>query len=59
MRICPSERWFEQTWAFRWINAHHLQHHRKHNTNLNAVLPMADFLLGTRRRLVRLDMASA
>lgn len=46
----PSGRWFERTRAFRWINAHHLQHHQKHNTNLNVVLPIADFLLGTRQR---------
>ena len=46
----PRNRWFEGTSAFRWINAHHMQHHRKHNTNLNIVLPIADFLLGTRQR---------
>jgi hypothetical protein len=46
----PRNRWFERTGAFRWINAHHLQHHKKHNTNLNIVLPIADFLLGTRQR---------
>jgi hypothetical protein len=48
----PQKRWFEGTWAFRWINTHHLQHHRKHFTNLNVVLPIADFILRTRCRLV-------
>ena len=33
-----------------WIDAHHFQHHRKHNTNLNVVLPIADFLFRTRVR---------
>ena len=50
----PSGRWFEQARAFKWIDAHHLQHHKKHFTNLNIVLPIADILLGTRRRLTTL-----
>ena len=47
----PSNRWFEQTSAYKWLNAHHLQHHLKHNTNLNIVLPIFDYLLGTRQKL--------
>lgn len=46
----PRNRWFERVSAFRWIDAHHLQHHRKHGTNLNIVLPIADYLLRTRQR---------
>lgn len=46
----PTGRWFEGSWVFRWIDAHHRQHHRKYGTNLNVVLPIADFLLRTRRR---------
>ena len=46
----PRNRWFERTSGFRWINAHHVQHHLKHGTNLNVVLPIADYLLRTRRR---------
>ena len=55
----PGDRWFEQSGAFKWINAHHLQHHRKHNTNLNVVLPIADFLLGSRRRPAQVALAEA
>jgi len=55
----PSNRWFEQARAFRWINTHHIQHHRKHNTNLNIVLSVADFLLGTRRRLHQRTLGEA
>ena len=55
----PRGRWFERTSAFKWIDAHHLQHHRKHNTNLNIVLPIADFLLGTRQRLPRRALGAA
>ena len=47
----PSNRWVERRWFFKWIDAHHFQHHRKHNTNLNVVLPIADFLFRTRVRL--------
>lgn len=48
----PRSRWFEKTWAFRWINSHHLGHHRRMYTNFNVVLPLADFVLRTRRPLV-------
>ncbi len=46
----PRNRWVERASAFNWLNAHHFQHHMKHATNLNIVLPIADYLLGTRRR---------
>ena len=55
----PRNRWFEGVRAFTWINAHHLQHHRKHGTNLNIVLPIADFLLGTRQRLPQAALGAA
>ena len=47
----PSNRWFERTGTFRWINAHHLAHHRRMWTNFNVVLPLADFVLRTRKPL--------
>ena len=46
----PKGRWVEKLAVFRWLNDHHLQHHRKHFTNLNVVLPIADFILRTRVR---------
>ena len=45
----PSGRWFERTRAFRWLIVHHQQHHRKHYTNFNVLLPIADYVLRTRR----------
>jgi len=48
----PANRWVERRWLFQWINNHHRQHHVKHGTNLNVVLPLADFVFGTRRRLI-------
>lgn len=47
----PKGRWFEKTQVFRFMNEHHYQHHRKASTNLNVVLPLADLILGTRRKL--------
>lgn len=46
----PRNRWFERSRGFRWLNAHHVQHHKEHSTNLNIVLPIADYLFRTRQR---------
>ncbi len=42
-------RWFENTFWFKWINKHHNLHHKNPKTNLNVVLPLADWMLGTLR----------
>lgn len=36
--------------AFRFLDAHHLVHHRFMLSNLNVVLPLADLVFGTLRR---------
>lgn len=41
----PGDRWFQKTWWFRWIDDHHRMHHKRPMTNLNVVLPLADFVL--------------
>lgn len=46
----PTDRWVERTAWFKWLNEHHFQHHRKHGTNLNIVLPIFDYVFGTRVR---------
>jgi hypothetical protein len=43
----PAERWFEQTRWFRWLDAHHHMHHKRHLNNLNVVLPLADAVFGS------------
>ena len=43
----PKARWFETTALFAWLDAHHHQHHKRHLSNLNVVLPLADLFLGT------------
>ncbi|MCI0587491.1 MAG: sterol desaturase family protein [Planctomycetes bacterium] len=45
----PKDRRIERTAVFRWLSAHHRAHHRRHDTNLNVVLPLADLLFGTLR----------
>jgi hypothetical protein len=43
----PKGRWLETTQWFGWIDAHHHMHHKQHLSNLNVVLPLADWLFGT------------
>ena len=43
----PKGRWLETTAWFRWLDSHHHMHHRRHFSNLNVVLPLADIVLGT------------
>lgn len=43
----PKGRWFEKSAWFAWIDSHHHMHHKRHFNNLNVVLPLADFVLGT------------
>jgi hypothetical protein len=44
----PKTRWFQSTRVFKWIDRHHRIHHLVPMSNLNVVLPLADFLLRTR-----------
>lgn len=43
----PNGRWVERTGWFRWLNAHHHMHHKRHFKNLNVVFPLADIVFGT------------
>ena len=49
----PKGRRIERTAVFRWLSAHHRAHHRRHDTNLNVVFPLADLLFGTLRPWMR------
>ncbi len=44
----PKKRKLEMLWIFRFLNTHHLLHHRYMQTNFNVVLPIADIILGTK-----------
>ncbi|MEA2715300.1 MAG: hypothetical protein QOG91_328 [Candidatus Parcubacteria bacterium] len=43
----PKERLMEMHPIIIWLNGHHLIHHLFYGKNLNVVLPLADWLLGT------------
>jgi hypothetical protein len=43
----PMFPWLERTRAFRFIERHHRIHHVRMNRNLNVLLPIADWVLGT------------
>lgn len=43
----PKERRVERTGFFFRLNGHHVLHHRYPHKNLNVVLPIADWCLGT------------
>jgi hypothetical protein len=45
----PKDRFFERHAWFRWLKHHHWIHHRQQFRNMNVVLPLADFVLRTRR----------
>jgi hypothetical protein len=51
----PSIQWIERTGYFRFLKRHHRIHHVRMDRNLNVLVPIADFLLGT---LVLEDAAS-
>jgi multisubunit Na+/H+ antiporter MnhG subunit len=43
----PKNRLFERTRVFRFINGHHVLHHKFDGNNLNVVFPFANWLFGT------------
>jgi hypothetical protein len=51
----PQGRFIEMLPFYKWLDDHHLQHHRKHFTNLNVFIPIADYVFGTRRSCARPD----
>ena len=46
----PNGSWIERTWYYKTLKRHHREHHRDARKNLNIVLPLADFFLGTLKR---------
>jgi hypothetical protein len=43
----PRYPFIERSWFFRFINKHHRIHHVRMDRNLNVLIPIADFLMGT------------
>src|SRR5207249_4910658 len=44
----PANRPFERTRFFKFVQTHHRLHHVHYMKNLNVVIPIADFILGSR-----------
>ena len=51
MHVPKKWRWVSKTRFMAWLNRHHYQHHIDPRTNLNVILPIADYVWGTKRRL--------
>lgn len=49
----PKWRLVERFGFFQWLKSHHRQHHKNWRTNLNTVIPIADWCFGTLRPGVR------
>jgi hypothetical protein len=43
----PKARRVERSAWFLWLDSHHHMHHKRHFSNLNVVLPLADAVFGT------------
>ena len=43
----PEPRWIERQRIFKFLNGHHILHHRFPHKNFNVVFPFADWCFGT------------
>lgn len=51
MHVPSKWRWLYKTSVMVWLNRHHYQHHLDPRTNLNVIIPIADYVWGTKRLL--------
>lgn len=51
MHVPHKWRWLYKTSIMMWLNRHHYQHHLNPRTNLNVIIPIADYVWGTKRPL--------
>lgn len=59
MHVPKKWRWLRNTRFMVWLNRHHYRHHVDPRTNLNVIIPIADFVWGTKRKLPREQQAIA
>ena len=55
MHVPKKWIWLRNTRFMQWLNRHHYQHHIDPRTNLNVIIPIADYVWGTKRRLHKED----
>lgn len=53
MHVPEKWKWVCSTRIMKMLNRHHYQHHLDPRTNLNVILPIADYAFGTRRPLAK------
>lgn len=51
----PKARWFENMRWFQWLNHHHYVHHIDVGANVNFMLPLGDFIFGSRKASLTAD----
>ena len=51
MHVPEKWKWLRNTRIMLWLNRHHYQHHVDPRTNLNVIIPIADYVWGTKRGL--------
>ncbi len=59
MHVPKKWKWIRSTRIMIWLNRHHYQHHVDPRTNLNVIIPIADYVWGTKRRLPKKDYVIA
>ena len=59
MHVPKKWRWLRNTSFMVWLNRHHYQHHVDPRTNLNVIIPIADYVWGTKRKLSKEQLAVA
>ena len=55
----PQGRWVEKMGWFMWLDRHHYVHHVDMTANINFLLPVCDFLMGTRKPAMTAEEAAA
>ena len=51
MHVPKKWMWLRKRRFMVWLNNHHYQHHIDSRTNLNVIIPIADYVWGTKRKL--------
>lgn len=51
MHVPHKWLWLRRQHFMVWLNNHHYQHHLDPRTNLNIIIPIADYVCGTKRQL--------
>ena len=59
MHIPDKWKWLRKTRIMIFLNRYHYQHHTDPRTNLNIIIPIADYVWGTKRGLPKAQQVIA